>query len=711
MDGLTESNRNTFKEEAYELLSELETSLLELEEKPADRELIGRVFRAMHTIKGSGAMFGFDRISRFTHEVETVYDLVRNEKIFVTRELISLTLSARDIIRTLLDASDEDDAAGIKHADEIAAALRKLVGSGKTTQSDCLKTAAQGECTDAEGELPSPPVTYRIRFHPPFDIFHRGINPLCLLAELRGLGKCRIVAQTCSILSLDELDPEGCYTHWDAILTTDRGVDAIKDIFIFLDDGALDIVAIDNDGELESDDNYKRLGEVLVERGDLDSADIRKVLSGRKRLGELLVDSGLISPHAVESALAEQQHIREIRKDRQPQEAQTSVRVPSEKLDTLVDLVGELVTVQARLSQATASQAFSQLPAIAEEVERLTENLRDNTMNIRMLPIGTTFSKFKRLVRDLSGELGKEIELTTEGAETELDKTVIEKLNDPLIHLIRNSIDHGVEMPEEREKSGKPGKGEIHLSAVHSGAHVLISIRDDGKGLDTEAIRAKAIEKNLIPSETEISQKDLFSMIFAAGFSTAKNVTSVSGRGVGMDVVRRNIEALRGEIEIKSEKGKGTTITLKLPLTLAIIEGFLVKVSEDYYVMPLSIVAECMELTPEEKTRSHGRNIVNVRDHIVPYIRLRDKFKINGGKRPAIEHLVIAEVDGKRVGFLSDQIIGEHQTVIKNLGTFYKQVEGVSGATILGDGTVALILDVPKLVQDIEMEETARGVN
>ncbi|MBF0560265.1 MAG: chemotaxis protein CheA, partial [Nitrospirae bacterium] len=615
-----------------------------------------------------------------------------------------------DIIRSLLDASDEDDAADIKRADEIAAAFRRLVSGEEKAKQNCGKTETQAGCVDVTGNI-NTPVTYRIRFRPPLDIFHRGIDPLCLLDELKGLGKCRLIAQSSLVPYLDELDPECCYTYWDVILTTDRGINAIKDIFIFVEDGDLDIAAIDKDGELESEDSYKKLGEILTERGDIDLDDLRKILSEQKKLGELLVEKGLIAPDKIEAALLEQKHMQEQKELRQKAEGTASIRVASEKLDGLVDLVGELVTVQARLSQATASQEFSQLPVIAEEVERLTENLRDNTMNIRMLPIGTTFSKFKRLVRDLSRELGKEIELTTEGAETELDKTVIEKLNDPLIHLIRNSIDHGIEIPEEREKNGKPGKGEIHLSAVHSGANVLISIKDDGKGLDSEAIKAKAIEKNLITPETEMSEKDLFSMIFAPGFSTAKNVTSVSGRGVGMDVVRKNIEALRGEIEIRSEKGKGATITLKLPLTLAIIEGFLVRVSEDYYVMPLSIVAECMELTPEEKTRSHGRNIVNIRDHIVPYIRLREKFNINGSRRPDIEHLVIAEIDGKRVGFLSDQIIGEHQTVIKNLGTFYKQVEGVSGATILGDGTVALILDVQKLVQDVEMEEAARGVN
>ncbi len=430
MDELIESNRNAFKEEAYELLSELEASLLELEEKPDDRELIGRVFRAMHTIKGSGAMFGFDRISRFTHEVETVYDLVRNEKMSVTRELVNLTLAARDIIRSLLDASDEDDATDIKRADKIVAALRRLVGSEEGAPQACAKAVKQGNCTDTAGNPPSP-VTYRIRFRPPADIFHRGIDPIGLLDELRDLGKCRIVAQTCSVPFLDELDPEACYTYWDAILTTDRGIDAIKDIFIFVEDGAVDILVIGEEGELDGEESYKKLGEILIERGDLASDALRGILSEQKKLGELLIEKGLIAPYKIESALLEQEHMREQKELRQKSKGSASIRVASEKLDSLVNLVGELVTLQSRLSQIASSLNDPSLLMVSEEAERLTENLRDNTMNIRMLPIGTTFSKFKRLVRDLSSELGKEIELTTEGAETELDKTVIEKLGDP----------------------------------------------------------------------------------------------------------------------------------------------------------------------------------------------------------------------------------------------------------------------------------------
>ena len=384
----------------------------------------------------------------------------------------------------------------------------------------------------------------------------------------------------------------------------------------------------------------------------------------------------------------------------------TLSRVPAARLDALVNLVGEMSTVQARLSQTVSSMDHAGLHSIAEEVERLTAELRDNTMSIRMLPIGTTFSKFKRLVRDLSGELGKDIVLVTEGGETELDKTVIERLNDPLVHLIRNCIDHGIESPGVREAAGKPRQGTVQLSAMHSGASVLIRVTDDGAGLDADSIKSRALEKGLITAEAELSENELFSLIFAPGFSTAKQITSVSGRGVGMDVVKRSIDSLRGSIDVSSQKGIGTTITLKLPLTLAIIDGLLVKVGDGHYVLPLSIVEECVELTREDVARAHGRHITNVRGGIVPYIRLRERFAISGNA-PEVEQIVITESPGGKVGFVVDTVIGEHQTVIKNMGRVYRNVDVISGATILGDGTVALIMDVPKLLHGVEIQQSS----
>ena len=403
----------------------------------------------------------------------------------------------------------------------------------------------------------------------------------------------------------------------------------------------------------------------------------------------------------MESALVEQEHIKTIRRNRKGVESANSLRVDADKLDTLVDLVGELVTVQARLSQEAAGSAIGNIHLIAEEVERLVSELRDNTMSIRMRPIGGTFSKFKRLVRDLSESLGKQIDLTTEGGETELDKTVLEKLNDPLVHIIRNSIDHGIETPDERAASGKPESGTIHLGAGQKGANVVIRISDDGAGMDAETIRNTAVSKGMISPEDDLPETELFGMIFAPGFSTAKTVTDVSGRGVGMDVVKQGVEALRGTIGISSKKGEGTTITLELPLTLAIIEGFMVMIGDEHYVFPLAAVEECVKITGTEMEDVRRRNMMNIRDSVVPYQNLREVFNIDSAPSDT-ERIVVVSSGEQRVGFGVDSVVGQHQTVIKSLGRMYQDIKGISGATILGDGSVALILDVVQLVSDAD---------
>ena len=706
-----DKHKETFKEEAYELLGELETSLLELEESPDNAELVGRVFRAMHTIKGSGSMFGFDDIAKFTHEIETVFDLVRNGKIPVTKELINLTLSARDQIREMLDAYSGSNAVNEAKAREIVASFRKFVplpGVEKNvTERKGVLQYAPTSAGDSQGghEPPQENVTYRVLFRPSHNVFMNGTNPLCLLAGLRALGECKVIAHLEDIPSLEDVNPEFCYTHWDIILTTRQGIDAIKDVFIFIaDDGEVDVRVIDDNKELDNENKtgYKRLGEILVERGDIAHEDIQNALSTQKRLGDILVESGLVTGKQVQSALGEQkQQARELYTKRRGVDTSSSIRVPASKLDNFVDLVGELVIIQQRLSQTAIGRNNPELLSIAEEVERLTVELRDSAFSVRMLPMDTLFSKFKRLMHDLSKELGREVEMTTDGGETELDKTVIEQMNDPLVHIIRNSIDHGIEPPAVRETAGKPRKGTVRLSAVHSGSSVLIQIADDGKGLDPEAIRAKAVEKGLITDGADFSEKELFALIFLPGFSTAKTITSVSGRGVGMDVVKRTIDALRGSVEVNSKCGVGTTITIKLPLTLAIIEGLQIEVGDEHFVLPLSMVEECMELTRAEVEKSHGWRITNIRGEIVPYIRLRECFMIPG-EPSAIEQVVIARIDGRRVGFVVDNVIGEHQTVIKALGKVYQNARGISGATILGDGRVALILDIPQLVHAAE---------
>jgi two-component system chemotaxis sensor kinase CheA len=698
---MTEKHAQVFIEEALELLADLEAALLELEDSPEDPELIGRIFRAMHTIKGSGAMFGFNAVSSFTHDIETVYDLIRKGKTKVTKALVDVSLTACDEIRKMIEAPD----GGNVETDRTASLRGSFQRMAIEQESGKESSAVKGSESQSETEVAHEPLTYRIRFRPDKDIFKSGANPLLLLNELRSLGKCTVIAQTDTLPPLEELDPELCYTYWDIILTTEKGLNAIRDVFIFVEDGSeLSITALDEEevGATEC----KKLGEILVERGDLCEEDVKQVLGRQKRIGELLVDSSVVDSRKVASALAEQEHVKEVKRERQMRDAASSIRVPAEKLDHLVNMVGELVTIQSRMNQIASQLRDPALLQVVEEVERLISELRDNTMNIRMLPIGTTFSRFKRLVRDLSSELGKEIVLKTEGEETELDKTVIERLSDPLIHIIRNSIDHGIESPEMRESLGKSRQGTVRLSAFHSGANVVIEISDDGAGLNKDAIRRKAIDRGVLSPEAEISEKDLFSLVFGAGFSTADRVTGVSGRGVGMDVVKKKIEGLRGSVELSSKEGEGTTVTLKLPLTLAIIDGLMVTVGDADYIMPLASVEECIEFSRAGSGNSNGRNLVALRDRVVPYVTLREIFRVSGDA-PPIQQIVISDVDGEKVGFVVDHVIGKHQTVIKALGKLYRDTEGLSGATILGDGSVALILELPKLVEIAGIDQRA----
>ncbi|TCK61937.1 chemotaxis protein CheA [Seleniivibrio woodruffii] len=683
-------HQQVFINEATELLQELEQSLLELEDDPCDQELIARVFRAMHTIKGSGAMFGFEHIASLVHSIETVYDMVRNEAICISREMLDYSLKSCDVIREML--TDTNMKADSPLALEIAAFFGKAANVIKQEP----KAAAAGPVLKTKGSM----ATYRITFKPNKNILLQGSNPTLLINELKEMGKASVVVYTSDVPDLEELEPDFCYISWDVILTTDKSEDDIRDVFIFVMDECDLTVTLADDLSGE-DAPEKRIGEILMQRGYLSQQQLNEVLNEKKFLGQLMVEKGIVSPEELDSALVEQAHIKNVRAQKSAAaEAASSIRVPSERLDALVDLVGELVTVQARLSQVAGSRNDADMLKVAEEVERLVWDLRDNTMSIRMLEIGSTFSRFKRLVRDLSQELGKEIELVTFGGETEIDKTVIEKLGDPLVHLIRNSIDHGIELPADRVAAGKPAKGHITLQASHSGDSVLIEIVDDGRGINKQAVLNKAKSKGLIAENAELSDKEIFELIFASGFSTAEAVSSVSGRGVGMDVVRRNIEALRGTIDINSVQGVGTSISLKLPLTLAIIDGLLVSIGNQFFIIPLSIVNECIEFRPADNKSQSGRRIIMVRNELIPYVPLRSFFHMTG-EEPEIQQIVIISVDGRRVGFVVDSVVGDHQTVIKSLGKMFKEIDCISGASVLGDGSVALIIDILKIYGDI----------
>lgn len=694
--------RDTYREETEELLTDLESALLELSEEKDNMELVSRIFRAMHTIKGSGAMFGFDDIVAFTHEVETVFDLVRDKIIPVSKNLIDLTLAACDQIRRMI----ADDSDGNNQDDDVISSIinsfKQMMPQEYISDKDSILLNPE---KDEEKEQPPDHLTYRIRFRPNHDVFQYGTRPILLLEELRQMGECQVIAHTHAIPDLRNIRPETCYTHWNIILTTSNDINEIKDVFVFVEDmSQLNIEIIEDSDLLDDDGEYKKVGDILIDRGDITFDDLKNALNSQKRIGEMLIEHKKVDPDIIESVLAEQNHMRVLGKRKKESAAASSIRVASEKLDLLVDLVGEMVTVQASLSQRALSMDDPEMLTIAEDVERLTAELRDNTISIRMLPVGTTFAKFKRLVYDLSEELGKEVTLTTQGGETELDKTVIERLNDPMVHIIRNSIGHGIELPDARKALNKPEKGNIHLCAEHSGANVLIKISDDGAGLDLKLLRSKAVRDKIINPDAQLSENELYSLIFLPGFSTATAIDEVSGRGVGMDVVKQGIENLRGSIDISSQKGKGTTITLKLPLTLAIIDGLMVELGGTCYVIPLSAVEECMELTEDIVVKGHGRNIASVRGEIIPYIYLRELFKLEEIQSDT-EQIVIVRLNNIRVGFVVENIIGEHQTVIKSLGKIYKKAKVFSGSTILADGTVAVILDPYKLVEIAESEE------
>ncbi|OIQ95372.1 chemotaxis protein CheA [mine drainage metagenome] len=653
-----------FRQEAQDLFEQLEQALLDLERLPGDQDLINTAFRALHTVKGSGAMFGFDALARFTHHLESAFDGVRNGKAVASPGLISLTLSAIDHMRALMDPSAaQPDPEG----EALIGRLRQMTESAAPPQAAATAAAT---AADAPGES-----TYRIRFRLPADALERGINPLLLLDELRALGPCRTVALTGRLPPLEALPPGALFLDWEVMLTTAAPRSAIDDVFIFVfDDMDLQVE------RLADPEAGPRLGEILVERDDAAPE----------------AEAPAVSGDSLKSALNEQTPLRQAAPGRQS--AGDSIRIQAQHLDELIDRVGQLVIAQARLKQLAASEANGLFKPVAEEIERLSNELRDTTMGIRMVPIGSLFGRFRRLVRDLAEELGKDILLTTAGEETELDKTVIERLNDPLVHLVRNALDHGIESPEQRQAAGKPRQGRVQLSAVHSGAQVLISIKDDGRGLDLAAIRARAEENGLIPPGARLSDQELYLCIFQPGFSTARAVSSLSGRGVGMDVVKRAIEGLRGLVEVGSSPGQGTEITLRLPLTLAIIDGLLIRVGRGRYIIPLAAVEECVELSLADDLRSKGRSFLNLRGDLVPFLRLRDLFASPLPADP-FQKVVIVSSGEQRVGLVVDQVIGDHQTVIKSLSRLHADVESFSGATILGDGSVALILDVPHLVE------------
>jgi len=649
---------DTFLQEAEDLLAEIDEAALELSEGETT-ETIHRIFRAFHTIKGSSGMCGMTVVADFTHHIETLLDKVRSGKVIATPGLADLVLAGCDQVRAIIAAERGGEAVAAGSSEKLIEMLKAFAGEGAVSQPAASNVAPEAPppAKSNSGER-----AWEIRFRPSSGIFNCGGNPVLLMRELSALGDCAVMAHTDAVPPLEEINPTECYLWWSATLHSSAGQDAIRDVFMFVEDGS----------ELEITDSAERGDAATEEHAEIADAQSGPASSAAHKSTDSVGAKGLAK--------------------------ESTVRVPAGRLDRLVNLVGELVMNQSRLTQIASQIGAAELANPVQEIERLVAELRDDVLGIRMLPIGTLFSRFRRMVHDLGQELGKDVDLVTEGAETELDKSILDQLGEPLVHLLRNCIDHGLENPEERVASGKPRRGVVRLNAVHMGSNVVVSIEDDGRGINRAAVRAKAVEKQLISHDANLSDKEILNLLLLPGFSTAKQVTNVSGRGVGMDVVKRHIDVLRGSILIASEEGKGTSISLTLPLTLAIIEGLLVQVNDSRLIFPMSAVTENVELHSSERRCKNGRNVISVRGELIPYVDLRALFLMEG-KVPEIEKIVIVVHEEQRVGFVVDRVLGTHQTVLQPLGRFFRKVTVASGATIMGDGGVALILDIASIIQ------------
>ncbi|MBX3349250.1 MAG: chemotaxis protein CheA [Nitrospira sp.] len=688
--------KDAFFEESQEHLTTIEEGLLQLEQRPGDIDLLNRIFRGAHSIKGNSGMFGFIAVSQFTHKMESVLDQLRSSQMVVTVEITDLLLQSLDCLKTLIDCAKTGESPDEDQIARLGAQLEACQGGTPAGGSSPAATASRH--SQAPGSH-----HFTITWVPPRYLFQRGLDPVQFIKELGDLGSVTSVTLDPSRLpTLKDLDPEQCYLGWTIELDTVKDLKVIEAVFDFVrEDSTLTIVDTPPPAEEShvSSEGTKPLGEILVETGVVSQSQLNDALSQQKRVGEILVEQKIATPEQISEALKKQTE-----SSTPSKKAETpSIRVDTVKIDRLINLVGELVITQSMLSDLGSRFEMSQLPVLLERVaqlERNTREIQERVMGIRMVPIGNAFSRFPRLVRDLSGKAGKKIQLILSGEETELDKTVIESIGDPLTHLVRNSADHGLEPPHERVAAGKPEQGIIRLNAFHEGGNICITVEDDGRGLSREKILAKGIKQGLIADSDKLSDEQIWMLIFKPGFSTADKITDVSGRGVGMDVVKRNIEGLGGTVSIKTTAGKGTTFTLKLPLTLAIIEGMTVRVGKDTYIVPLLSILESIQPKREMiKTIVAKGEVVNVRGTYLPLMRLYEVFRLEPELTdPTKAILLILETEGERVAVMVDEILGQQQVVIKSMEQNFRKIEGVAGATILGDGTVGFILDVRGLL-------------
>ena len=663
--------RAKFVEESMDNIHDLEEALLLLEQDMNNKELIERIFRAMHSLKGGGAMFGFNHLSEFTHHLETIFDYVRTGKTPVSSELISLTFSAIDQINFLLKTGDLTREEDLTEQQNFINRLQSFL-TGAEAASPAVKPGASAS---QPVQADSGEKSYLISFIPQEDLLKNGTNPLYLLDDLHAMGQALTLAFKHKIPSLDLLDVSTNYCFWQIILSTADSMNEIRDVFIFVEDEC----------ELHIDQ--------VSETNIVAKPEIQPIVEKALQSKALLTIEDFKKSEW--SRVEEQKESDDKKKALLKEHKISSIRVSSHKIDELVTLVSEMVTIQAQLSLYAENSGDPTIMALTENIQKLTRQLRDNAFDVSLIPLQSELMRFQRLVRDLSKEQKKDIDFIIEGGDLELDKNIIEHLTDPLLHILRNSVDHGIELPEERIAAGKSPKGVIVFKAFHSGANVIIEVSDDGKGIDPDFILQKAINKGLVEPGTDLDKKEIFDLLFISGFSTRDAVSDVSGRGVGMDVVRRKIANIRGEVSLESEKGKGTIITIRLPLTLSIIDGLLVKVSENQYVIPISAIEQIYAFD-QSQIKNTFNNVVVINNEQIPYVSMRDLFNEPKAENDIIQ-MVLIRSEEKKLGVMVDTVIGEYQTVVKPLGRYLKKQQIISGASIMGDGTISMVIDTSKL--------------
>jgi len=699
----------TFILECRELLEDMESALLAVEGADEKEEMINAIFRAAHTIKGSSGLFSLDHVVAFTHVVESVLDKVRGGKLALADKLVVLLLACCDHIGTLIDgvaagemkASPETQQQG----EPLIAQLRGYLDAPKIVASSAAltSTADQGVSENLKrirsGDAGTDHWHISVRFG--VDVLRNGMDPLSFIRYLNTMGHITAIETVADALpNADVMDPELCYLGFEIAFETQADKAAIERVFEFVRDDSRVVILPPHSRISDYIDlinmrqgEAARLGDMLVHCGTLTAQELDMALNTQvdapaKPIGTILVEQGSVRPEVVEAALTKQKQVKEV-----GAAESKSIRVDADKLDQLINLVGELIIAGASVNMIAHRSRVIELSEATSKLATLVEEVRDSALQLRMVKIGATFSRFQRVVHDVSRDLGKDVALVIDGEETELDKTVVEKIGDPLMHLVRNSMDHGIEPAEIRQQRGKPAQGMLKLNAYHDSGAIVITVQDDGGGLKRERILAKAIERGLVEAGHHLSDSEVYALIFEPGFSTAEKVTNLSGRGVGLDVVKRNITALRGTVGINSQEGIGTTVTVRLPLTLAIIDGFLVGVDKAVYAIPLDMIEECVAYSAEP-----GHDYTNLRGEVLPFIRVRELFSIPG-KSAKGENIVVLKHAGQKAGLVVDTLLGEFQTVIKPLGQIFAQSKCISGSTILGSGDVALILDVPALVR------------